>query len=137
MSVKQVIVFRRDLKVRKGKIAAQAGHASIAFIMKQFMDAMMYDWHDPIKENLTLPVVLTVEQQQWIKDLQVKISLVVDGEKELQELHAKARGAGLNSHMIVDAGLTEFHGVPTLTCIVIGPHESERIDAITAGLDLF
>ena len=34
MSIKQVIVMRKDLNMRKGKIAAQAGHACVAALVK-------------------------------------------------------------------------------------------------------
>jgi PTH2 family peptidyl-tRNA hydrolase len=36
----------------------------------------------------------------------------------------------------VDAGLTEFNGVPTKTCIAIGPNWSDEIDEITGHLKL-
>ena len=38
--------------------------------------------------------------------------------------------------LITDAGHTEFHGVPTRTCLAIGPAWSDEIDAITGGLQL-
>ena len=38
--------------------------------------------------------------------------------------------------MIVDAGLTEFNGVPTKTCIAIGPANPDDIDEITKHLKL-
>ena len=38
--------------------------------------------------------------------------------------------------LCVDAGRTEFHGVPTATCCAIGPDWPERIDPITGHLKL-
>ena len=133
MSVKQTLVFRRDLKVRKGKVAAQAGHAAMSFLSEQIRTSL-YSVHG---NKHIYNVKLTSEQHAWMNGLFTKICLVVDNEEQLRALHAKALEAGLTSHMVIDAGLTEFAGVPTLTCIAIGPHESERIDAVTAGLDLF
>ena len=33
--VKQVLLYRRDLKMRKGKIAAQCAHASLAVFLRR------------------------------------------------------------------------------------------------------
>lgn len=134
MNVKQTIIFRGDLNMRKGKVAAQCAHAATAFLTRQFMEAMSGKWHEPATAPLQVNVELSVEQQEWIRGKFTKICLVVDTEQDLQALHKRAIDAGLTSHLIVDAGLTEFAGVPTLTCIGIGPHENSRIDAITAGL---
>lgn len=133
MSVKQVIVFRRDLKVRKGKVAVQVAHAAMAFIADQIRGSAYSVDHG----KFTYTINLTEDQHDWFNGLFTKICLVVDGEKELVELFLKAKEAGLTAHLIKDAGLTEFHGVPTLTCVAIGPDRAERIDAITSGLDLF
>jgi PTH2 family peptidyl-tRNA hydrolase len=38
--------------------------------------------------------------------------------------------------MIVDKGLTVFKGIPTKTCLAIGPHYPEKIDIITGHLPL-
>ncbi len=34
------------------------------------------------------------------------------------------------THLVTDSGLTEFKGVPTNTCIAIGPDFEDRIDVI-------
>ena len=39
---------------------------------------------------------------------------------------ATAEAAGVPCAVIVDAGKTEFHGVPTKTCAAVGPHSSTR-----------
>ena len=54
-------------------------------------------------------------------------------EKAIRDL---ASQQGLEVHMITDTGKTEFHGVPTNTCLAIGPDEASKIDAITGGLKL-
>ncbi|MGK4455994.1 peptidyl-tRNA hydrolase [Klebsiella pneumoniae] len=49
----------------------------------------------------------------------------------------KAQEADLTVSLITDSGLTEFNGVPTNTCLAIGPHKASKIDAITGHLPLF
>jgi PTH2 family peptidyl-tRNA hydrolase len=38
--------------------------------------------------------------------------------------------------LVVDAGATEFHGVPTKTCCAVGPGWTDEVDAITGALPL-
>ena len=53
----------------------------------------------------------------------------VDSEKKLFAIHEKTSQERLELHLIMDSGKTEFHGVPTNTCLAIGPEEASRIDA--------
>ena len=39
--------------------------------------------------------------------------------------------------MITDAGATEFHGVPTRTCLALEPLPAEVADTLTGGLPLY
>ena len=118
-SIKQVIVMRNDLNMRKGKMIAQGAHASIAFLISRHYRGM------PSKE-----------EEQWMEEGQTKICVRVDSEEHLLEIAAKAKSAGLTVHVITDAGHTEFNGVPTKTCLAIGPNEASEIDAITGDLKL-
>ncbi len=129
--VKQVIVMRKDLKMRRGKEIAQGAHASIKWLsdrlrqIKGNRDATVYE------------VDLSFEEERWMEGAFTKITLQVDSEKELLEVYQSARDRGLTVSLITDAGKTEFDGVPTQTCIAIGPHEAERIDAVTGHLKLY
>ena len=38
--------------------------------------------------------------------------------------------------IIEDSGLTEFDGVPTITCIAVGPGPVARVDELTRHLKL-
>lgn len=126
---KQVIVMRTDLGMRKGKMIAQGSHASMAFITKNMNVLRIKGGH------LGFPL-LTDEQVEWLASSFVKICVKATSEEELLSLHEAALNAGLVSHLITDAGRTEFGGVPTNTCIAIGPHRAEKIDPITGHLDL-
>lgn len=124
--VKQVIVVRRDLKMRRGKEIAQGSHASMAFLLARFrtrgsVDLASFDEH----------------VRRWMLAHCAKICVRVDSEAELLDVHARAQAAGIESHLVRDAGHTEFGGVPTLTCCAIGPDESSKIDAVTGGLTLY
>jgi peptidyl-tRNA hydrolase, PTH2 family len=131
--VKQVIIFRRDLNMRKGKIAAQVAHASmkVFFDRGKIIDAGGWyegTWRDQLP---TLRVPLTLEMREWVEGLFTKIVLTVDSEDDLLRALILAQEAGLPTALITDAGKTEFHGVPTHTCIAIGPAQAEEIDKIT------
>lgn len=122
MKVKQVIIIRKDLNMRRGKEISQGAHSSCYFLIDKFQ-----------KKNFDL----SEEEREWICDKFTKICLQVSSEKELLEIHEKAKSEGLTSFLVQDAGLTEFGGIPTFTCVAIGPHFSEKIDAITGHLKLY
>jgi PTH2 family peptidyl-tRNA hydrolase len=122
---KQVIVLRKDLNMRKGKMVAQGAHASLGAILKL-----------AIREGNNLVIPLDPRIEPWLYGRFTKICVSVNSEAELLAIHEEARVAGLVTSLIVDAGLTEFGGVPTHTAVAVGPDEVVKIDAITGELPL-
>lgn len=135
MDTKQVIVIRKDLKMRKGKMISQGAHAS----MKVFFDAMTDDWGycDPEPDFiLLLPDDHAEAMKAWMNGLFTKITCGADSLEQLEGIYEEAVEAGLPCAKITDAGLTEFGGVPTVTAIAIGPSWNDKIDPITKDLKL-
>ncbi len=126
-NVKQVIVIRRDLRMRRGKEIAQGAHASAAWVVERVSEAVASN---------RVPQLSEVEQA-WIGGCFTKITCRVDSVEELLDLYDKATEAGLQAHLITDAGRTEFHGEPTITALGIGPGTSERMDPVTGHLKLY
>jgi PTH2 family peptidyl-tRNA hydrolase len=83
---KQVIVIRKDLKMRRGKEIAQGSHASMAFLTKQY------------------PSILSEAVACWMKNSFAKVCLQVNSEQELDDIAAAAEQAGLVCHVITDSG---------------------------------
>jgi PTH2 family peptidyl-tRNA hydrolase len=131
---KQVIVIRRDLKMRRGKEIAQGSHASMAFLAKAVTNAAN---DSDIFESASAWWKLSEPARDWLEGKFTKVTCQVDTEVELLDVYQKALDAGLEAHLITDQGATEFHGVPTNTCIAIGPDYSDRIDAVTRHLKLY
>ena len=127
--MKQVILIRRDLKMRRGKEIAQGSHASMAFMVRRMRKIPF------LKRRMSL--VVNDAEMYWLTKGMAKVCLKVNSEEELLSLHEKALAAGVESHLIRDSGKTEFNGVPTVTACAIGPDEPERIDAITGDLSLY
>ena len=73
----------------------------------------------------------------WVQGNFRKICCAVSSEKELLDIVASARRAGLAAALIQDSGLTEFNGVPTYTAAAVGPGLDERIDPVTGHLLLY
>lgn len=118
--IKQVIIIRKDLNMRLGKAVAQGSHASISFLTKKIQSGQK----------------MNDAEEQWVNGKFTKICVRVDSEQELIDIHQKALSHGIESHLITDAGLTEFNGVPTKTCLALGPDYASKIDAITGHLKL-
>ncbi len=113
---KQVIVMRTDLKMSRGKIAAQAGHAAVS--AAEEARKRYSDWW-----------------KAWMAEGQCKIAVKAESEQELLELEEKAKRSKLPTALIIDRGLTELPP-DTITCLGIGPAPSTQIDAITGKLPL-
>ncbi|WP_304124562.1 peptidyl-tRNA hydrolase Pth2 [Methanosphaera cuniculi] len=112
--MKQAIVMRTDLKMGKGKIAAQACHASL----NAYKKADRYD------------------KRKWEHEGQKKVVLKVGSEKELLKLfHEIKNTTSLPCTLITDAGHTQI-APSTRTCIGIGPGPDKEIDSVTGHLKL-
>ena len=132
--VKQVIVMRTDLGMRKGKMIAQGANASMGAILKS---SYFYDDNLGEKEVRELRIKMSVEMYKWLYEGKfTKICVRVDSEEQLLDINQMGKGAGLPVALITDSGKTEFGGVPTNTCLAIGPALSEDIDKITGDLKL-
>jgi peptidyl-tRNA hydrolase, PTH2 family len=125
MEHKQIIVLRKDLNMRKGKMVAQGAHASMRAIL-----------NGARREGDVLCIPLDARNEPWLCGRFKKICVSVSSESELLTLHQQALDAGLITALIQDAGLTEFGGVPTYTALAIGPDEDAKIDPLTKNLPL-
>ncbi len=111
--LKQVIIIRQDLKLQKGKMAAQCAHAAVEAVLKSDNDNV----------------------KQWRNTGQKKIILKVADEKELFKYAQMAKDQGLVTAIITDAGKT--HIAPgTTTCAGIGPDDEDMIDLVTGELKM-
>ena len=113
MDFKQAILVREDLKLPKGKLAAQVSHASVDATLKS--DKKIVDL--------------------WKKVEMKKVILKVADEKELFRFKQIAEDDGLKTALITDAGHTVVDP-GTITCLGIGPDEENKIDRITGKLRL-
>jgi PTH2 family peptidyl-tRNA hydrolase len=111
--MKQVIVMRTDLKMGKGKIAAQACHACLGAYKKAE------------KKDI----------EKWEKEAQKKVVVKVSSEQELHEIHSLIKQTSLPCSLITDAGHTQIAPCTT-TCLGIGPGDEDEIDRITGHLKL-
>jgi len=110
---KQVILVRQDLQLPKGKLGAQAAHASVECVLKS-------------EEKII---------KAWRNEGMGKILVKVENEKELYKYIQMAKDSKLITSIITDAGKTVVEA-GTVTCGAIGPDKAERIDHITGKLKL-
>jgi PTH2 family peptidyl-tRNA hydrolase len=115
MDYKQAILIRTDLKMGKGKIAAQASHASIGAAFK-----VMNKKPEAFRE--------------WFSTM-TKIVLKVKDEKELFDYVKKADREHVVYDVVHDAGRTQVEP-GTVTALAIGPDSEEKIDSIVNKLKL-
>lgn len=113
MNYKQVILVRQDLKLPKGKLAAQAAHASVEAVLKSDKKIV----------------------EAWRSQGMAKIVLKVKDEKELVLYFQQAKEAGLVAALITDAGRTVI-APGTKTCVGIGPEREDKLDVVTGKLPL-
>lgn len=113
---KMVLCVNTSLKMEKGKIAAQCGHATLACYRKSLK--------------------LCPDAVGWWEHLgQAKIALKIPDDAEMDALQAKARALGLVSYIVEDAGRTQI-AAGSRTVLGIGPAPVSVIDSIAAHLKL-
>uniref|UniRef100_A0A7N0TBF7 peptidyl-tRNA hydrolase n=1 Tax=Kalanchoe fedtschenkoi TaxID=63787 RepID=A0A7N0TBF7_KALFE len=86
---KMVLVVRNDLKMGKGKIAAQCSHATLGLYKKILHRA---------------PKAL----QRWEMCGQVKVVVKIESEEDMLSLQERAKSLHLPTHVTIDAGRTQI-----------------------------
>ena len=110
-----MIAVRTDLKMGKGKIAAQCCHASLEAYEKALKHSPRW-------------------VEEWKETGQAKVVVKILGKKGLLELFERAKRE-LPAALIKDAGRTQIEaGEPT--CVGIGPAPESEIDKFTKELKL-
>jgi PTH2 family peptidyl-tRNA hydrolase len=107
---KQIIIVRNDLKMGKGKIAAQASHASLSAYL--------------LASKKTPQIT-----SNWLEFGQKKVVLKIDSKKELLLLFEDIKNI-FPCALIKDAGLTQL-AQTDITCLGIGPIKEIEIDRFT------
>ncbi|XWS57374.1 hypothetical protein CRYUN_Cryun09bG0168900 [Craigia yunnanensis] len=86
---KMVLVVRNDLKMGKGKIAAQCSHATLGLYKKLLHRA---------------PKAL----DRWEMCAQPKVVVKIDNEEDMLVLQERAKSLNLPTHITIDAGKTQI-----------------------------
>lgn len=121
--VKQVIVVRKDLSMKKGQLAACVAHASMKFLTDN-NEAERYD---------EFVVKLSPAEAQWLSGSYKKIVVGVNSAEALENVIFQAQLEGIEVHPIIDDN--GFHdSMHTVTCVALGPCESSVLDKITGNL---
>ena len=113
--IKQVIAVRTDIKMGRGKTAAQVGHACV--LAAEAARVSRHDWWS----------------EWW--NTQEKVVVKVPGYDELERIRQEAARAGLPYYLVRDAGHTQL-APGTATCVSVGPAPEHMIDRITGELSL-
>lgn len=106
------IVVRKDIRMGKGKMAAQVAHAAVECSMRH-----------------------SLKVTRWVNEGQKKIVVWIGNEEELIQLMNKAKSIKVHTCPIRDAGMTQVDP-NTLTCAAFGPDSDSVIDSLTGQLKL-
>ncbi|KAL2556445.1 Peptidyl-tRNA hydrolase II (PTH2) family protein [Forsythia ovata] len=112
---KMVLVVRNDLKMGKGKIAAQCSHATLGLYKKLVNRA-------PKSLN------------RWEMCGQVKVVVKIESEDDMLVLQERAKSLNLQTHITIDAGRTQIAPNSRTVMAVLGP--ADMVDNVTGGLKL-
>ena len=78
----------------------------------------------------------TSSLSDWFIYSCAKGCVYIDSEEALLDIAKKAGVRGIIASVITDAGMTEFHGIPTKTCLALEPLPANAADESTGTLQL-
>lgn len=122
--IKQVIVVRKDIRLRRSELASNVAHASMKFLID----------NNESERGDEISLRLSSEEARWIQGSSKKIIVGVSSEEALKNLMFKAEISGISVYPVFKTSLDE--NVETLTCAAFGPDESSVIDELTKNLKL-
>lgn len=111
-----VLVVRNDLKMSKGKIAAQCGHGAVGA------------YQTAVKRSPQLV-------RAWDQSGCAKVAVKADSKEQLLAIRKHALALNFNVCLIRDAGRTQVEP-NSITVLAIGPARVQELDQVTGHLKL-
>lgn len=125
--IKQVILLRRDLRLRRAEAAALAAKASTAFMLDM----------DESETSSQIQVRLSGTDAEWLLGSATRIVLGISSEDALRKILLKAEINGISTYEIVGSSSGKENEGIQLIAAALGPDESDKLDLITGNLKLF
>ena len=110
------ILVRSDVKMSKGKVLAQVGHAVVDATVKAYARTTLF--------------------YKWQQDGEKIVILKVPNEKTLDTIMEIAGRKKVHNGIVIDAGLTEISS-GTKTVGYVGPDYDTKIDKLVGQLKLY
>jgi len=125
--LKQVILLRRDLKLRRAEAAALASKASMTFVVEG----------DESDRSGSVQVELSGIEAEWLLGTATRIVLGVNSEDAMRKLLLKAELQGVSTYEITGSSNGKADEGIQLIAAALGPDDSDKLDLITGNLKLF
>lgn len=129
-----VMAIRNDLKMQKGKVAAQCGHAAVAAYAKALKQQPELLKHWMRYGKITTKIVFAFKLLLFVGG--TKITVRIDSEEEMLRINEQAKKMGVLSSIVRDAGQTQV-APGSRTVIAIGPAPKSVLEQITGHLKLY
>lgn len=114
--VKQVIVVRNDIGLKRGELAAQVAGASLKFLVE----------NNESSRGDQVFVTLSNNEASWLTGSFSQIVVGVDSEAQLQDIIMKAEIMGVEVHPNLKGDM--------LTCVALGPDDANLLNRIVHRL---
>lgn len=125
--LKQVILLRRDMKLRRAEAAALASKASMTFIIEG----------DESDRGGSVKVDLSGIEAEWMLGSATRIVLGVASEESMRKLLLKAEIQGVSTYEITGVSDDKVDEGIQLIAAALGPDDGDKLDLITGNLKLF
>ena len=119
--VKNVVIVRKDLKLKKGKLFSIASATMMKFITD----------NNESGRSDTLQVKLSNQEVEWIQDSAGCEILVTDSLNSLEHIGLLAELQGINVYYTFKSIMNENS---ELLCIALGPDDEDIIDHVVGNL---
>ena len=123
-NVKQVIVVRKDLKLKRGKVASLVAEATMQFIL----DNNESDRPDE------LHVKLSQQEIRWLDGSFTRDVVGIDSHDALCNLVLRAELNGMNVYSVFDRSSKKLDEISQLLCVAFGPDEEDQISQVIGNL---
>jgi len=114
--VKQVIVVRNDINLKKGELAAQVAAASVKFLIE----------NNESERGNQVFVNLSNNEAMWLTGSFFQEVVGADSEDQLHDILMRAKFMGIEAHTSAKND--------RLTCVALGPDESGILERLVHKL---